>query len=106
LTKVSKKDLGRCFKQIKHLLTTPEDGEVSYESHVYRVASQLDMNQMIISPTLKVVDFNLVDEESQGFGDTGWQIPYYCGCCMFVLCKLFKSITYIGKTNSRSSTLH
>ena len=85
LTKVSKKELGRTYKQIRSLLTVDE-GEISYESHVHRVSSQLDLPQEVISSALKVHSLLMIaDQKSQKSWVFGRKIPNHSGGDLLIL---------------------
>ena len=85
LTKVSKKELGRTYKQIRSLLTVDE-GEISYESHVHRVSSQLDLPQDVVSSAVKVFKLNKLIKKVRTLGYLDGKSPitvvatclYYC----------------------------
>ena len=67
LTKVSKKDLGRTYKQIRSLVIV-EETEVSYESHVQRVSSQLDLSHDVITAASNVIIINSLLKKSEALG--------------------------------------
>jgi transcription initiation factor TFIIB len=87
LTKVSKKEIGRCYKILQPHLLEPQKA-MSFDSYVYRFCSQLDMGQDIVRGALRVCLINQLCEKVQDKGLLAGRSPItvVAACLYFVSC--------------------
>ncbi|KAJ3107243.1 transcription initiation factor IIB [Phlyctochytrium planicorne] len=80
VTNVSKKEIGRCYKQLQHLFEQPQ--EIRLDSYIYRFSDALDLDNDVRKAGLKVV--NIVTEQGILAGKS--TISVVAACLYFAIC--------------------
>jgi transcription initiation factor TFIIB len=60
LTKVSKKEVGKIYKQIKPLFEEQQISNLSLDAHVFRFSSQMDIDSKVQQAAIKVISSRFI----------------------------------------------